>query len=116
MLKEVSGLNKETYLIIPLTLITAIIHIYLSFQFPDRPDLIFFLNGLGYLAWILALYSPIPRLAPYRMPLRWLFLAYTLLTILLWLFWGARTIIAYFDKVVEVALVAALWVEGQRSN
>jgi hypothetical protein len=42
-------LNSIAYGVIVLTLITAISHLYLSFQFPNGPDPAFLLNGIGYL-------------------------------------------------------------------
>lgn len=95
--------------------ITALIHIYLSFQFADKPDFIFFSNGIGYLLLITLLYLPIAQLSPYRGPLRWILIGYAALTIVLWGFWGARTVVGYFDKLVEVALILFLWIDSQRT-
>jgi len=97
-------------------IVTAVIHIYLSFQFVKSPDLVFLLNGLGYLLLVAALYLPIPALAAYRTPLRWLLIAYTALAIVLWILLGARTSIGYFDKLIEIALIVFLWLENQRSR
>ncbi len=46
--------------IIVLTVVTAIVHLYLGFR--GLPLLV--LNGLGYLVSLCTLYLPIPRLAP----------------------------------------------------
>ena len=48
--------------IIVLTVVTAIVHLYLGFR--GLP--LFVLNGLGYLALFAALYLPISQLAQYR--------------------------------------------------
>ncbi|MGH3145583.1 MAG: hypothetical protein ACRDTR_07250, partial [Rubrobacter sp.] len=73
---------------------TALIHLYLGFQgFP-----LFVLNGLGYLGLLAALILPIPRISEYRNPTRWVLVAYTALTIILWVLVGARTPIGYSDK------------------
>jgi hypothetical protein len=94
---------------------TALIHIYLSFQFVERPDLIFLLNGLGYLVLTAFLYLPQSGFAAYRTPVRWLLIGYTALTIGLWVLFGARTLVGYLDKCLEVALIVFLWLDSQRS-
>lgn len=97
--------------IIVLTISTALTHISLLF-----PDPMFILNGLGYLALLGALYLPIPLFAPYRRQIRWLLIAYTALTILLWLAFGSRITIAYINKLNEVVLIALLVLEGRRDQ
>lgn len=104
------------YGIIALTALTALIHLFLSFQFKDGPDLIFLLNGLGYLALLFALYLPISSLARYRTYTRWFLLGYTALTVILWFRFGASTTIAYVDKVIEIALIVLLWLESQQAD
>jgi len=105
-----------SYAIILLAAITAGIHLYLSFKFPQPPDPIFLLNGLGYLLLVAALYFPHVRLLPMRRRVRWILIAYTALTVVLWIFFGARTPIGYLDKVVEVLLIGLLWLENSRSS
>jgi hypothetical protein len=107
-------LNRIAYSVMVLTAITAFIHLYLSFQFPDGPDLVFMLNGIGYLALVGAIYAPIPALARYRSLVCWILIAYTALTIVLWLFFGADVWYAYIDKAVEVVLILATWLEARR--
>ena len=98
--------------IIGLTVATAFIHISLAF-----PDTLFILNGLGYLALLGALYLPLAGLRPYRDLARWALIAYTALTVALWVFLpGARGPLAYLTKVIELALIALLWLEGERSR
>ena len=63
--------------IILLTIATAGIHISLLF-----PDVLFILNGLGYLTLLAALYLPIPALANYRSLIRWVLMGFTALTII----------------------------------
>lgn len=110
------SLQTTQYGIILCTVITAAIHIFLSFQFVDAPDPIFLLNGLGYLLLIAALYAPWPVLVRYRGYSRWLLIGYTALTIILWAVLGARTPIGYFDKLVEIALLLLLWLENQQQR
>ena len=94
--------------IIVLTVATAIIHFSLLF-----PDVLFILNGLGYLGLLAALYLPISQLAGRRNLVRWVLLGYTALSIILWVIMGSRIAIAYVDKVIEVVLIVLLWLEGR---
>lgn len=112
--------------IIVLTLFTAIVHVWLGLGFLDSGGWAFVLNGAGYIT-LLILYlldwQPLVRL---RWIVRWLFIAYTAVTVIAWLFIGtgspfagpvamsAQTLLAYADKAAEVALIALLWLDGQR--
>ena len=107
--------NSVAYGVIGLTVITALIHLSISFQLADGSGLVFLLNGIGYLALLAAIYGPIGFLARYRSLLCWVLLAYTMLTVVLWLFIGARgSVLAYVDKVVEIGLIFLLWLEARR--
>ena len=97
--------------IIVLTLATALIHLQLAF-----PDPAFILNGLGYLGLLAALYLPIPPVARYRNLVRWALVGYAALSILLWVFLGARTPIGYIDKAIEVSLIALLLLEARSAR
>jgi hypothetical protein len=107
--------------IIVLTIATALIHIYLAFQFPERPDPIFFLNGVGYWGLVTLLYLPLAQLDRYRSQIRWALMAYTALTLILWVLIGQGSpltntppnLVAYIDKLIEVALLVLLWSEQQ---
>ncbi|RIK44421.1 MAG: hypothetical protein DCC55_02415 [Chloroflexi bacterium] len=117
--KEQVQLGVQQYVIILLALITALIHIYLAFRFPDGPDAIFILNGVGYVGLVALLYAPLSALDAYRPFVRWVLMGYTALTIFLWLMVGAgspltntpSSPIAYIDKAVEVALLVLLWLD-----
>lgn len=117
MIKEQTHLGILQYIIILLALVTALIHINLAFRFPDGPDTIFLLNGIGYVGLVALLYAPFSALDTYRSWLRWVLMGYTALTIVLWLMIGAGSPftntppspIAYIDKAVEVALLVLLW-------
>ena len=106
--------SQIQFAIIVLTVATALIHLMLSFWFPNGPDLIFLLNGLGYLGLVTLLYWP--SLLAYRSQLRWALLIYTAVTVLLWVILGARSTIAYIDKLIEVALIVLLWTESQQKE
>ncbi len=98
--------------IIVLTTGTALIHLYLGLQgFP-----LFVLNGLGYLGLLAALILPIPRISDYRNLTRWVLVGYTALTIFLWMLVGARDVIGYADKAIEIALILLLLIEARRSS
>jgi hypothetical protein len=99
------------YGIIALTLATAAIHFLLLF-----PDTVFILNALGYVALLGALYLPVAALAPYRSWARWGLIVYTAVTLVLWAFIGSRDWLAYLTKVIELALIALLWIEGQQAQ
>jgi hypothetical protein len=97
--------------IILLTVATAVVHLTLVFPSP-----LFILNGLGYLALLAALYLPIPQLTGHRQMIRWAFIGYTALTVVLWVIMGSRIPIAYIDKVIEVVLILLLLMEGRQSS
>ena len=97
--------------IIVLTLATALIHLQLAF-----PDPAFILNGLGYLGLLAALYLPIPPVARYRNLVRWALVGYAALSIVLWIFLGARTPTGYTVKAIEVALIALLLLEARSAR
>jgi len=100
-----------SYLVILLALFTALVHFSLNF-----PDVMFILNGLGYLALLAALYLPLPFAKDNRRLVRWVFIGYTALTIVLWAIMGERNIKAYADKAAEVLLILCLWLEGRQSG
>jgi hypothetical protein len=107
--------------IILLALATASIHIYLAlFVIKPSPDVIFLLNGLGYLGLTAALYLPLGFLARWRSLIRWVLIGYTALTVLLWVFMallpGTTTPIGWIAKAIEVTLIVLLFLDGQREG
>jgi cellulose synthase/poly-beta-1,6-N-acetylglucosamine synthase-like glycosyltransferase len=108
------GLLQATIALAAVT--TALIHIVLAFQFPGGVDTVFVLNGLGYLGLTALLLLPLRALDPYRNLVRWVLIGYTLVTVLAWLFVGARSPVAYLDKAVELLLIACLWLDWQQSR
>ncbi len=97
--------------IVVLTLGTAITHLSLNF-----PDPVFLGNGLGYLVLLALLYGPFHPLAPYRSTIRLVLIGYTLLTIVLWIVFGYRTVLGYTNKTNEVLLVVLLVIEARRAR
>src|SRR5262245_5977480 len=107
-------------LIVLLTLTTALVHANFFIEKPST-DVIYALNGLGYVTLLVLLYLPLPALDPFRRPVRWIFMGYTALTILAYLIFGLVTHdwtvpLGPITKAVELILIGLLWVEGQRSN
>ena len=105
--------------IIVLTLITAIAHIYMGFKPDEELHTWFLLNGLGYLALLVALF--LPQFAQFHSLVRWILLGYTLLTIILWFFLGSVSHGQFdpFDvtiKVVEAALAILLFIDSRRDT
>ena len=98
--------------IILTALATAVIHLYLVTVLWENgmSGTMFILNGLGYLGLLGALLLPIPFLAQFRPVVRIVFILYTLVTILAWVFVGERSLFGYIDKAAEAALVVLLWI------
>lgn len=111
--------------IILLTLFTAAVHVWLGLGFLDNGGWAFVLNGAGYVTLLALLLIDWPPLARMRWIVRWLFIAYTAVTVIAWLFIGTgspfagpvvmsgQTLLAYADKAAEVALIVLLWLDGQ---
>ncbi len=95
--------------IILLALATAVIHIILAI--PENM-VMFYLNGVGYLALTAALY--LPQFERMRGKVRWALIGYTAVTVIGWVAFGERNPVAYIDKIIELALIALLWVEGRQ--
>ncbi|MFU8771446.1 MAG: hypothetical protein ACNA8H_03390 [Anaerolineales bacterium] len=106
--------------IILLTLLTAGIHgIVLNIQM-QTIDPLFTLNALGYLALLAALYLPLPIAKDNRPLVRWIFIGYTVLTVLVWVAIGDKSwpgdALGYITKLIEVFLILLLWLEGRTSS
>jgi hypothetical protein len=100
--------------IIALTVSTAIIHFRQAFLFLT-PDILFVLNGIGYLTLLTALYLPIPQLSGYKKIIRFALICFTALTIVLWfvITGGYGTAIAYIDKIIEAVLIVMLVIDAR---
>ena len=95
--------------ILLLALATAGIHIFLAIP---ANLVMFYLNGIGYIVLALALF--LPQFKNYRGQIRWVLIAFTLVTIIGWVAVGERSTIAYIDKIIEVALLVLLWLDRGR--
>lgn len=92
--------------IILLALATAGIHIALAIP---TNLIMFYLNGLGYIGLVAALY--LPQFGAYRREIRYGLIAFSAVTIVGWAVVGERSILAYIDKAIEIALIALLVIE-----
>jgi hypothetical protein len=104
--------------IVVLAVATALIHLVLGISLGPpsaRPfPLLFYLNTLGYLVLVTALF--VPQLRAIRREVRWVFIAYTITTIVMWfLLAPERILLGYSDKVIETVLVILLIVDDLRS-
>lgn len=107
--------------IITLTIITAIVHLYISLSNglftgtglgATSLPLLWLLNGLGYLALLVALY--LPALAFIRSIVRWILAGYAALTVIVWVVvtQAAFDQLDYLTKLIEIALVVVLIVDA----
>ena len=98
--------------IVVLGLITALVHLVLlnvSFlRETGRPDLLFTLNGLGYLGLLGAFLWKVPFFSTRRRLLNYVFIGFASVTVLAWVAMGARTLLGYATKLDEILLIAAL--------
>jgi hypothetical protein len=119
-------LTGKHYGIILLTATTALLHLAAAFDkvlFPDSPDPLFILNGLGYLGLLGAYFLPISIFQD-RHKLVWrVFFGYVILTIVAWFyiwviqyviiggepFFGHDSLYGVPAKLVELALLGLLW-------
>jgi hypothetical protein len=101
--------------IVLLTIATALVHLYLAI-FQMHFDLLFIANGLGYLGLLGLLYLPIPMVTPYRAIVRWIFIIFTVVTVVAWYAIGTRDMLAYVTKAIEIVLIILLFLEGQQTR
>lgn len=101
-----------------LTLATALIHFWLGIALGPPGlapfPLLFYLNGLGYLVLLAALY--LPSLRAVRQRIRWVLIIYTALTIVMWFVLSPdRDLEGYLDKALEGVLIVLLVIDDRRS-
>ena len=121
-------ITGKQYGIIIAVLITAGLHLAAAFDkvlFPDGPDPLFILNGLGYLGLLGAYFLPISFLQDKRKLVWWGLFLFVIVTIIAWLviwvgFYVVRDGVPFFShdsiygvpsKVVELILLWLLWSE-----
>ncbi len=101
--------------IIVLTIVTALVHLFLGISFRD---MLFILNGVGYLGLLGLLYLPIPMVAPYHGVVRWVLILFAAITIVAWFFIGLHSagLLAYTTKVIEIGLIVLLFMEWRQQH
>lgn len=101
--------------IIILAVATAVIHFSLLF-----PDVLFILNGLGYLTLLVLYFLPIGIFQQRHNLVRWAFILFTGVTILGWVAIGDKSwpasALGYITKLIEVLLIVLLVLDGRRSQ
>jgi hypothetical protein len=106
--------NRANWLDVGILLLgaaVALIHFYLNVLM-GKVDLLFTLNGFGYVGLLGLLYLPLPVAQDHRKLVRFVLIAYTLLTIILWVFLGKPyTSLGYFTKLIEAGLVVLLFIK-----
>ena len=110
------NLTGKHYGIILSNIATAILHLTLL------PDIMFALNGAGYLGLLGAYFLPIPFFQQKHKQVWWVLVGYTALTIVLWVVMGDKTFVAgtssaigYYAKAAEVLLLIFLWSDKPKS-
>lgn len=105
-------LSPLQYGMILATLVTAYLHLSLY------PDIMFTLNGLGYLGLLGAYFLPMPMFQQNHKMVWWALFGYTALTIILWVVMGDKTFVAgtdsatgYYAKVAEALLMLFMWAD-----
>lgn len=109
-------LTGKHYVVILSAIATAVLHISLF------PDIMFTLNGLGYLGLLGAYFLPISFFQERHKLVWWVLVGYTALTIVLWVVMGDKTFVAgtssatgYYAKAAEVILIGSLWADKPKS-
>jgi hypothetical protein len=72
------------------------------------------LNGLGYLTLTAVFF--LPQLKGYHATVRWAFIGFTAVTIIAWVAIGMKTPLGYVTKIIELALIALLWMDGRQNS
>jgi hypothetical protein len=103
--------------ILILGLITALVHLVLlnvdALNREGTIDILFTLNGLGYLALLGAYFLPMPVFQNNRNLLRWVFIVYAAVTIVAWIIMGnfSRNLLGYGTKLDELLLIVLLFLD-----
>ena len=107
-------LYPKHYAIILGALLAAYFHVVFF------PDIMFTLNGLGYVGLLGAYFLPIAFFQQRHKLVWWGMVGYTILTIVLWVIMGDKQFVAgtgsaigYYAKVSELILLAGLWFDKQ---
>jgi len=93
------------------TIATALIHLTLNFAM-GAFDIMFTLNGIGYLALLAALFLDLPLARDNRQLVRYAMIAFALISIIAWIFIGDKTWwVGWVTKAIEVSLIVLLFMK-----
>ncbi len=83
---------------------------------PVPLPVLFYLNFLGYIVLVTALY--LPALLRYQRIIRWTLIVYTAVTIIAWFLItnASPNLLAYIDKPIELALIILLLIEDRQAS
>ena len=97
--------------IVVFTIATALIHLSLNFAM-GAFDIMFTLNGIGYLALLAALFLDLPLARDNRQLVRYAMIAFALISIIAWIFIGDKTWwVGWVTKAIEVSLIVLLFMK-----
>lgn len=104
---KIRPMTQMQWAIAGLAIATAAIHIWLGVSFVD---VLFILNGLGFLGLLGVLYLDMPQFTPYRAQAHWVLIGYTTLTIVLYFLLNGdlTSPVGLVTKVIEIALIILL--------
>jgi len=107
-------MSKKRLRILIITLATATALIHIGLALPLGMELwMFYLNGIGTLALAAALY--LPAFKKQQSLIRWALIGFISVTVIAWVFIGQRDLVAYIDKIIEIALIVLLLIEARQS-
>ena len=110
-MEDLRSLSAQSYRVIGLALLTALIHLFVGFQ----SGFILVLNGLGFIALAAGLYL-LPQLANWRNQIRWVLIAYTAVTIVGYFARHPQPLdygLGLVTKAIEVILIVLLFMKSR---
>ena len=105
-------LSQKQWITFGLAVATGVIHLILGLTAAGT-DIIFILNGLGFLGLIAALYI-LPQTKSLRPQIRWALLGYTALTFILYFVINPDAFtspLGLLTKAIELGLMVMLWLD-----
>lgn len=109
-MKTVVKIGTLQWVIIALTLATAVVHLFLGIQFGD---MLMLMNSLGYLGLLVGYFLMLPGIKLKRDWIRWAYVAYAAVTIVAYfasqgLVEGLQSPLGIVTKIVELVLIVLL--------
>ncbi len=100
-------------LLIAAALITGVIHLGLGSDFlANIGDIMFLLNGIGFIGLAALYLLPLAFLKPYHEIVRWVFAGYSALTVILWVVMNGHLEPAGIAaKLAEIAIIAVMLID-----